>query len=131
MISGLKKAAKTPAARDALLTATHAADSRLIQAQDAYVTATFLQNLAPVLQALPPDKDVAMRIGALLILKVDGVLYVRQLTAAQQAVLDHPHLAVASPDEIITALGSSLRGYPEVGHPKSDAAAGDGSRSAI
>ena len=30
-----------------------------------------------------------------------------------------------------TALGSSLRGYPEVGHPKSDAAAGDGSRSAI
>jgi hypothetical protein len=34
------------------LTAAHVADSRLVQAQDAYVTATLLQNVAPVLQAL-------------------------------------------------------------------------------
>lgn len=117
---GIKRAAKTPATRDALLSAAHAADSNLLQAQDARVTATFLQYLGPVLQALQPNTDAFMRTGALLILKVDGIPYVVQLTAAQQAVLDHPHLAVASPREIITALGSSLPGYPEVGNLGSD-----------
>lgn len=106
MVASLKRVAKTPAGREALLTATHVADSRLIQTQDAYVTATLLQNVGPVLQALQPTKDAVVRAGALLIVKVDWVVQVYQLTAAQQAVLDHqPHLA-SSPREIITALGS-------------------------
>jgi hypothetical protein len=106
LAASLKKAAKTPAAREALLTATHVADSHLTQAQDAYVTATLLQNVGPVLQALQPTKDAVVRAGALLIVKVDWVVQVYQLTAAQQAILDHrPHLA-ASPKEIITALES-------------------------
>jgi hypothetical protein len=62
----LKIAVKTPAAREALLTAAHVADSRLIQEQDAYVTATLLQNAGPVLQALQPTKDAVIRAGALL-----------------------------------------------------------------
>lgn len=50
-----------------------------------------------------------MRTGALLILKVDWAVHVYQLTAAQQAILDHrPHLVTAPPTEIITALESSL-----------------------
>jgi len=104
MKASFKRAARTPGAREALLTATHVADSRLVQAQDAYVTATLLQNVGPVLQALQPTKDAVVRAGALLIVKVDWVVQVHQLTAAQQAILDHqPHLA-ASPQEIITAL---------------------------
>jgi hypothetical protein len=109
MTGGLKKAAVASAARDALLTATHVADSHLIQVQDARVTANLLQNLGPVLQALQPSKDAVMRVGALLILKVDWAVYVHQLTAAQQAVLDHrPDLAVTSPKQIITALELGL-----------------------
>jgi hypothetical protein len=45
-----------------------------------------------------------VRAGALLIVKIDWVVQVHQLTAAQQAILDHqPHL-VASPKEIAAAL---------------------------
>jgi hypothetical protein len=99
-----KQAAVSPAGREAVLTATHAADTRLILAQDAQITATLLQNLAPVLQSLQPTKDAVLRIGALLIVKVDWTVQVVQLTAAQQAVLDHrPHLA-KSPHDIVEAL---------------------------
>jgi hypothetical protein len=52
MGASMKKAAGTPAAREALLTAAHIADSHLVQAQDAYVTSALLQNVGPVLQAL-------------------------------------------------------------------------------
>jgi hypothetical protein len=106
MEGSLKRAAMSPAAREAFLTAKHVADSHLIQAQDAHVTATLLQGVAPVLQALQQTKDAVVRAGAVLIVKVDWVVQVHQLTAAQQAILDHrPHLA-ASPQEIITALES-------------------------
>ena len=107
MTASLAKAVKTPAARDALLTAVHAADSHLIQSQDAYVTATLLQNAAPVLQALQPTRDAVIRTGALLIIKADWAVSVHQLTAVQQAILDHqPHLTAATPKEVIMALES-------------------------
>jgi hypothetical protein len=103
--ASVKRAAKTSAAREALLTAAHIADSRLVQTQDAYVTATLLQNVGPVLQALQPTKDAVVRAGALLIVKVDWVVHVYQLSAAQQTILDHhqPQLP-GSPGEVIAAL---------------------------
>lgn len=114
-----KKSAKTPAARDALLTATHVADSHLVQTQDAYVTATLLQNVGPVLQALQPTKDAVVRAGALLIVKIDWVVQVHQLTAAQQATLDHQSHLVASPKEIATALRLSSPVSEEASLPSS------------
>jgi hypothetical protein len=107
MEAGIKKAVDTPAGREAVLTAKHIADSRLIQAQDAYVTATLLQNIGPVLLSLQPTKDAVVRAGALLIVKIDWVVQVHQLTAAQQAILDHQPQLVASPKEIVVALQSS------------------------
>jgi hypothetical protein len=104
MQAGIKDAASTPAGREAVLTAQHIADSRLVQTQDAYVTATLLQNVGPVLQALQPTKDAVVRAGALLIVKIDWVVQVHQLTAAQQAILDHQPNLAASPNEIIAAL---------------------------
>lgn len=104
MEAGIKKGVSTPAGREALLTATHIADSRLVQTQDAYVTATLLQNVGPVLQALQPTKDAVVRAGALLIVKIDWTVQVHQLTAAQQAILDHQPRLAASPKEIIAAL---------------------------
>lgn len=99
-----KRAIRTPVGREALLTALHVADSHLVQAQGAYVTSTLLQNVGPVLLALQPTKDAVVRAGALLIVKVDWVVQVHQLTAAQQAILDHRPLLAASPTEIVTAL---------------------------
>lgn len=90
-----------------MLTATHAADSRLILAQDAQVTAMMLQNLGPVLASLQPTRDAVLRIGALLIVKVNWVVQVIQLTAAQQAVLDHRPELATKPHEIVAA--SQLR----------------------
>lgn len=102
--ASVAKAAMTPAGREAALTATHIADSHLVQAQDAYVTATLLQSVGPVLQALQPTKDAVVRAGALLIVKVDWAVQVHQLTAAQQAILDHQPNLVASPKEVAAAL---------------------------
>lgn len=82
----------------------HAIESRLVLAQDAEVTAKLLQNLAPVLGALQPTKDAVIRAGALLIVKVDWVVSVFQLTAAQQARLDHRPQLASSPREIVAAL---------------------------
>lgn len=91
-------------AQEAALTGIHAADSRLLLAQDAEVTARLLQNLAPVIGSLQPTKDAVLRVGALLIVKVDWAVSVFQLTAAQQARLDHHPQLASTPREIVAAL---------------------------
>ena len=104
MRAAAKAALNSETAQDVAMTAVHAADTRLVLAQDAHITATLLSNLAPVIASLQPTKDAVLRVGALLIVKVDWAVQVVQLTAAQQAILDHqPHLASA-PHEIIAAL---------------------------
>ena len=40
-----------------------------------------LQNLGPVIEALQPTKDAVLRVGALLIVKVDWTIVVHRLTA--------------------------------------------------
>jgi hypothetical protein len=104
MRAAAKEVTRTPAAREAALTAAHAADTRLVRAQDAAVTATLLQNLGPGIASLQPAKDAVLRIGALLIVKVDWAVSVFQLTAAQQALPDHRPQLASSPHEIIAAL---------------------------
>jgi hypothetical protein len=77
------------------VTAVHAVDSHLVLRRDAQTTALLLQNLGPVLTSLQPTRDAVLRIGALLVVKVDWAVQIFQLTAAQQAVLHHkPQLAM-------------------------------------
>lgn len=103
-----RAAASSDLARSAATSAAHALDSRLVLAQDATVTATMMQNLGPVLGALQPTKDAVIRVGALLIVKVEWTVAVHQLTAAQQLILDHqPHL-LTSPHHILDALNVHL-----------------------
>jgi hypothetical protein len=98
------QAVRSPIAREAAVLAAHAAESRLVHAQDAAVTATMLQNLGPVLAALQPTKDAVIRAGALLIVKVDWIVAVHQLTPAQQLQLDHQPQLAQSPHDILRAL---------------------------
>jgi hypothetical protein len=107
MVAGLKEAIRTPLAREAAMTAAHAADTRLVLAQDAAVTAMLLQNVGPVIASLQSTKDAVIRAGALLIVKVEWVVTVTQLTAAQQLTLDHHPELARSPQEIIEALNIS------------------------
>jgi hypothetical protein len=112
----VKQVVNSPAGREATLVAAHIADTRLVLAQDAAVTATLMQNLGPVIGALQPTKDAVVRVGALLIVKVNWVVNVFQLTAAQQFLLDHRPQLSCSPDEIIATLNlipaSSQDGAP-------------------
>lgn len=108
---------RSPAAREGALVAAHAADTRLVLAQDAAVTATLLQNLGPVIGSLQPTKDAVLRVGALLIVKADWVVSVFQLTAAQQAMLDHRPQLATSPHEIIAALGLTTASKDDGGPP--------------
>ncbi|MGH3814377.1 MAG: hypothetical protein ACRDUV_18315 [Pseudonocardiaceae bacterium] len=112
----------SPLAREAAILAAHAAESRLVHAQDATVTATMLQNLGPVLAALQPTKEAVIRAGALLIVKMDSTLVVHQLTSAQQLQLDHQPQLAQSPHDILSALelrpaGSSAQSAAGVDDP--------------
>jgi hypothetical protein len=102
------QAVHSPLAREAAIVAAHAAESRLVHAQDATITATItatmLQNLGPVLAALHPTKDAVIRAGALLIVKVDWIVAIHQLTPAQQLQLDHQPQLAQSPHDILSAL---------------------------
>jgi hypothetical protein len=104
MTSRMGDGMRSPASQDAALTAAHALDSRLILGQDAEVTAKLLENLGPVISALQPVKGAVIRAGALLVVKQADDISVLQLTAAQQARLDHRPRLVWSPREIMAAL---------------------------
>lgn len=96
---------RSPAAEEVLATTAHVADSRFVLRPDAEVTAMLLQNLGPVITALQPAKDAAVRVGALLIVKVDWTVVVHQLTPRQQLVLDHSPGLETVPHQILHALG--------------------------
>jgi anti-anti-sigma factor len=72
MWAALGKTVKSPIAREGALVATHMADTRLVLAQDAVITAKLMENLSPVIESLQPTKDAVIRIGALLIVKSIG-----------------------------------------------------------
>lgn len=98
------RATHSPLAHEATILAAHAVESRLVHAQDATVTATMMQNLGPVLTALQPTKDAVIRAGALLVVKVDWVVIVHQLTPEQQLNLAHQPQLAQSPHDILAAL---------------------------
>lgn len=102
--SWLRRMRANPTARQLAVTAAHVADTRLVHGPDAQVTATLLQHIGPVITALQQEKEAVVRLGAVLIVKVDQQLMVHQLTAAQQFHLDHqPHMV--APRDILAALG--------------------------
>jgi hypothetical protein len=107
---GMRAVLRTPAAEEVLATTAHVADSRLARRPDAEVTAMLLQNLGPVITALQPTKDAAVRVGALLIVKVDWTVVVHQLTPRQQLVLDHSPGLETAPHRILDALGLPAAG---------------------
>ncbi|MFF0087213.1 hypothetical protein ACFYR1_47350 [Streptomyces canus] len=114
----LDRSVHSRALREGVLTAAHVADTRLVLAQDAAITATLLQNLGAVLASLDSTKDAVLRIGALLIVKVDWTVNVFQLTAAQQARLDHQPKLATSPQDIIEALGPLESAAPRISAPE-------------
>ena len=104
MTAKAKDGLRSPASQDAALTAAHALDTRLNLAQDAEVTAKLLANLGPVITALQPVKSAVIRVGAVLVVKQLDDISVMQLTAAQQARLDHRQQLDWSPRETLAAL---------------------------
>ncbi|WP_316781255.1 hypothetical protein [Streptomyces sasae] len=105
MRATISRAARSRAVREGALTATHIADARLLLPLDATITATMMQNVGPLLTSLQPTKDAVVRIGAVLVVKVDWQVHVLQLTAAQQATLDHRPQLATSPRDVISAIG--------------------------
>lgn len=108
MSATVTKAAKSPAAREEALALKHVLDQQIVLGRDADITNRLLQNLGPVIASLQSTKDAVVRVGAILIVKVDWVVVIVQLTAAQQAVLDHQPDLAASPHEILGALKASV-----------------------
>lgn len=107
MRAAVSRAVRSPAARETANAVLHSADVRLLQRPDAEVTALFMQNLGPLIGSLQPTKDAVVRIGAVLVVKVEWTVVVHQLTPGQQLLLDHnPHLET-TPHNILAALGAT------------------------
>lgn len=104
MSAGGRGTLRSSIAREAGAVAAHAFEARLVLARDAAVTATMMQNLGPVLASLQSTKDAVIRVGALLVVKVEWVVAVHQLTSAQQLRLDHQPRLLTSPRDILRAL---------------------------
>lgn len=106
-----------PAVREAAMMAAHAAEARLVHERDAAITATMMQSLGPVIRSLRDTREAVIRVGALLIVKVDDRVVVHQLTAAQQFALDHDPALATTPRDVLAALGlpdqSAVDALPE------------------
>ena len=100
----MKAVFATPVGRESSLIAAHIAGTKLWLAQDATMTSALAQSVSTVLTALQPTRDAVVRLGAVLIVKVDWAVTVHQLTAAQQAVLDLRPELTAAPHQIMEAL---------------------------
>jgi hypothetical protein len=123
MTARAKDGLRSQASQDAALTAAHVLDARLIFGQDAEVTAKLLENLGPVISSLEHVKGAVIRMGAVLLVKQDDEISVLQLTAAQQARLDHQPWLVRTPREIVAVL--SQVADPRSGTAPDDAAVVD------
>ena len=66
--------------------------------------ATLMANLGPLIASLASTRDAVVRLGPVLIVKVNGLLSVNQLTPAQQELLYQRPDLTAAPDEILIAL---------------------------
>lgn len=102
---------------------TDVADSREAAAVEAQITSTMMENLSGVLMALKPTKDAVVRVGSLLIIKVDGAVTVTQLTAMQQFYLDRNPALAKAPNFILQALslnGARISPEPTAGANSSE-----------
>ena len=105
MTARAKDGLRSPASQDAALTAAHALDTRLNLGQDAEVTAKLLANLGPVISCAAAGQERRHPGGG----SAGGEagldeISVMQLTAAQQARLDHRQQLDWSPRETLAAL---------------------------
>lgn len=113
MTARANDAARSAVSQDAVLTAVHALDSRLVLGQDADTTSKLMQNVGSVVSSLHDYENAMVRAGALLIVKADSAVSVFQLTAAQQARMDHYPQLASSPYEVMAALGLASGADPD------------------
>jgi DNA-binding CsgD family transcriptional regulator len=73
-------------------------------------SAAFTRDLEPLIASLETTKNAVIRIGTVLIVKVDRGLNVFRLTTRQQMILDHSPKLTVSPHKILTALGLTAEG---------------------
>lgn len=107
LVGRLRTAVTSPAGRQVTDTAVHAAETRLVHAQDAEVTAKLMQNLGPLIQSLEPYDNAVVRVGALLVMRFEGALAIHQLTPVQQLELDRNPALARSPLDILDMLERS------------------------
>jgi hypothetical protein len=106
MQAQLIRAARAQVGQEALADVARRAEIELVERSEAQVAALLMAGAAPLIgSSLRDAKDAVVRFGAVLIVKRDGSLYVNQLTARQQLILNHsPHL-LSAPEKIFHALG--------------------------
>jgi hypothetical protein len=107
--------ARGQAAGEVAATVVRTLELRHYGVLDAQVTATLMQSTAQVLASLQNSKDAAIRLGAVLILKVDWVPVVTQLSAAQQLKLDHHPEMLDVPAQLLRFLGLDEADTPASG----------------
>jgi hypothetical protein len=78
-----------------------------LRAHNAQVTATLMQKVPALLQSIEKTKDAVVRIGALLIVKIDWTVPGHPVDGCSAGTLDHRPQLPSSPQEIVAALNLS------------------------
>lgn len=100
----------TPVGQAVIEAGVRRADLEFIQRPDAEVAALLLASVTPLLTALQPMGDTVIYLGAMLIVKADGVTLVYELTPHKQLVLNNAPYLLKAPDKILRALGLPAAG---------------------
>jgi hypothetical protein len=100
-------ARRTPA-REAAKSAAHAVEAKTALAWDADLALKHSQSVSNVLASLTQTKDAIVRIGPILIVKVNWAVAVHQLTLAQQFDLEHAGSAALTVEETLCSLGLAM-----------------------
>ena len=96
------------AAREAAKGAAHAVEAKTALAWDADLALKHSQAVSNVLTSLGQTKDAIVRIGPILIVKVNWAVAVHQLTLAQQFDLEHMNSAALTVKETLCSLGLAM-----------------------
>ncbi|OLR90195.1 hypothetical protein [Actinokineospora bangkokensis] len=75
-----------------------------LQQQNAANAAALMQNLGPLLTAIQAQREAVIRLGPVLVVKVEDQVVVHQLTTQQQLALDHRPGLLKAPRDVLAAI---------------------------
>lgn len=114
MLARLKNVATSTEMVDAMTRIEHAVEMQVLHKPQAEIDSAQAEAVAKLITALSSDSNAFIQIGSVFLIKVDGVIVVRNLSQRELAFLQRNSRILDSPREILKALEEFARIEPTV-----------------